>query len=55
LEAQVGIKQSLQEERRKREVDEYLAKLKDRTPVWTIFDDQPQTATARTPGDTRTR
>lgn len=55
LEAQVGIKQSLQEERRKREVDEYLAKLKDRTPVWTIFDDQPQTATARAQGDTRTR
>ncbi|MFM8495528.1 MAG: peptidylprolyl isomerase, partial [Planctomycetia bacterium] len=55
LEAQVGIKQSLQEERRKREVDDYLAKLKDRTPVWTIFDDQPHAATARTSGDTRTR
>ncbi|NCA10953.1 hypothetical protein EBR56_03955 [bacterium] len=55
LEAQVGIRQSLQEERRKREVDEYLAKLKDRTPVWTIFDGQPQAATARAPGDRRTR
>jgi hypothetical protein len=22
-------------------MDEYLAKLKERTPVWTIFDDQP--------------
>lgn len=50
LEAQVGIRRTLQEERRKREVDEYLAKLKDRTPVWTIFDDQPATATARAPG-----
>ena len=46
IEAQVGIKQTLQEERRKREVDDYLAKLKDRTPVWTIFDDQAPTATA---------
>jgi hypothetical protein len=55
IEAQVGIKQTLQEERRKREVDDYLAKLKDRTPVWTIFDDQPPTATARTQADTRTR
>ncbi|MFM8497111.1 MAG: peptidylprolyl isomerase, partial [Planctomycetia bacterium] len=55
IEAQVGIKQTLQEERRKREVDDYLAKLKDRTPVWTIFDDQPPTATARVQGETRTR
>lgn len=55
LEAQVGIRQTLQDEKRKREVDEYLAKLKDRTPVWTIFDDQPVTATARTPGESRTR
>jgi len=55
LEAQVGIRQSLQEERRKREVDEYLAKLKERTPVWTIFDGQPATATARVPGESRTR
>jgi len=56
IEAQVGIKQTLQEERRKREIDDYLAKLKDRTPVWTIFDDQPTaTATARSSGETRTR
>jgi len=55
LEAQVGIRQTLQEERRKREVDDYLAKLKERTPVWTIFDDQPVTATARVDGATRTR
>ena len=56
LEAQVGIRQTLQEERRKREVDDYLAKLKERTPVWTIFDDQPPpAATARAAGDSRVR
>jgi hypothetical protein len=41
IEAQVGIRDTLQQERRKKEMDEYLAKLKERTPVWTIFDDQP--------------
>jgi parvulin-like peptidyl-prolyl isomerase len=46
IEAQVSIRQALMDERRKREMDDYLAKLKDRTPVWTIFDGQPQTATA---------
>jgi parvulin-like peptidyl-prolyl isomerase len=55
IEAQVGIKQTLQDERRKSEIDDYLAKLKDRTPVWTIFDDQPATATARSSDETRTR
>ena len=40
LEAQVGIRETLQQERRKKEMDDYLAKLKDRTPVWTIFDDE---------------
>ncbi|NDC63553.1 MAG: hypothetical protein EBZ59_06095 [Planctomycetia bacterium] len=40
LEAQVGIRDTLQQERRKKEMDDYLAKLKERTPVWTIFDDQ---------------
>ena len=41
IEAQVGIKEALLLERRKREMDAYLAKLKDRTPVWTIFDNGP--------------
>jgi hypothetical protein len=27
-------------------MDDYLAKLKDRTPVWTIFDGEPPMATA---------
>jgi hypothetical protein len=41
IEAQVGIRNQLQEERRKRQMDEYLATVRDRTPVWTIFDDEP--------------
>ena len=58
IEAQVGIRDNLYMERRKREMDEYLAKLKERTPVWTIFDEQPgglggQMQTATRPGSTR--
>ena len=41
IEAQVGIREQLREERRKREMDEYLAAVRGRTPVWTIFDDEP--------------
>jgi hypothetical protein len=41
LEAQVSIRQALLEERRKKASDEYLTKLRERTPVWTIFDDEP--------------
>jgi hypothetical protein len=41
IEAQVGIRNQLQEERRKREMEEYLATVRGRTPVWTIFDDEP--------------
>jgi parvulin-like peptidyl-prolyl isomerase len=39
LEAQVGIKETLLAERQRKASDDYLAKLRDRTPVWTIFDD----------------
>jgi parvulin-like peptidyl-prolyl isomerase len=46
VEAQVGIRQDLTDERRKREMDDYLAKLKERTPVWTVFDGEPPMATA---------
>jgi parvulin-like peptidyl-prolyl isomerase len=46
IEAQVGIRQELTDERRKREMDDYLAKLKERTPVWTVFDGEPPMATA---------
>lgn len=54
LDAQVGIKESLLEERRKAASDEYLAKLRQRTPVWTIFDEgtqaQPQFTAGRSGG-----
>ena len=39
IEAQVAIKDQLILERRKKEMEDYLSKLRDRTPVWTIFDD----------------
>jgi len=39
LEAQVEIRRLLVEDRRRTRVDEYLAKLRARTPVWTVFDD----------------
>ncbi len=39
LDAQVDIKKSLFEAKRKVAMEEYLAKLRARTPVWTIFDD----------------
>ena len=41
IEAQVEIRGKLREERRKRQMEEYLATVRDRTPVWTIFDDEP--------------
>ncbi len=39
IEAQVDIKESLALERRKKEMEDYLAKLRERTPVWSVFDD----------------
>jgi hypothetical protein len=39
IEAQVGIRKQLLDERRKTAADDYLAKLRARTPVWTVFDD----------------
>ena len=52
VEAQVEIRNKLHDERKQRQMDEYLARLRDRTPVWTIFDGQPgqPTATAARPG-----
>jgi len=61
IEAQVGIKDQLVLERRKKELDDYLSKLRERTPVWTIFDadsgNSVQTAsgTTATGGATRPR
>lgn len=40
LDAQVEIRENLRMERHKKTVDEYLAKVRERTPVWTIFDDE---------------
>jgi hypothetical protein len=39
-EAQVEIRETLIAERRQQASDEYLAKLRQRTPVWTVFDDR---------------
>jgi hypothetical protein len=41
IEAQVGIRDQLLDERRKRQMEDYLTTVRDRTPVWTIFDDEP--------------
>ena len=49
IEAQVEIKEHLALERRKKEMEDYLAKLRDRTPVWSVFDESAagvQTASA---------
>ena len=57
LEAQVAIRQMLVEERQRKASAEYLAKLRDRTPVWSLFDaGQPgggQSLTAGRPTTTR--
>jgi hypothetical protein len=56
LDAQVGIKEALYEERQRKASDEYLAKLRSRTPVWTVFDGKPGPAlTAGRPSATTTR
>lgn len=38
VEAQVDIRETLMAERQRHAADEYLAKLRQRTPVWTVFD-----------------
>ena len=43
--AQVEIKKKLKEERSKKNTAEYLEKLRNKTQIWTIFDDQPGQAT----------
>ena len=57
IEAQVEIRGKLYEERRTREMEEYLAGVRERTPVWTIFDDDPggpSQAAAQTASQPRT-
>jgi hypothetical protein len=54
IEAQVGIRMKLVEDRKKAAMEAYLKRLKDRTPVWTIFDDDPaDTVTAGRPTQMR--
>lgn len=40
IEAQVEIKEQLSMERRKKEMEDYLAKLRERTPVWSVFEEE---------------
>jgi parvulin-like peptidyl-prolyl isomerase len=53
-EAQDGIRKKLQEQHREREVQDYLNELREKTYVWTIFDDAENAAVqARTAGESR--
>ncbi len=38
--AQVEIKKKLKDERNKKGTEEYLEKLRNKTQIWTIFDDE---------------
>jgi len=60
IEAQVGIRETLLTERRRQATDEYLSRLRERTPVWTVFDEKGGTSaepqfTAGRPGGTAAR
>ena len=48
LEAQVGIRQELVMDRRKKASDDYINKLRARTPIWTVFDDPAGSASQPT-------
>ena len=50
IDAQVGIRGKLLAEQRNNEMSSYLQRLRDRTPVWTIFDeDESKEVTASRP------
>ena len=57
LEAQVGIRETLVAERQRKATDDYLGKLRERTPVWSVFDADSggtaQSMTASRPTTTR--
>jgi parvulin-like peptidyl-prolyl isomerase len=53
-EVQAEIKKRLHDGNRDKQKSAYIAKLRERTPVWTIFD-EPPTATAQRPGAPLTR
>jgi hypothetical protein len=48
IEAQVGIREQLVMDKRRQASDDYLAKLRARTPVWTVFDDPTGSASQPT-------
>jgi hypothetical protein len=48
LEAQVGIREQLVLDKRRQASDDYLARLRARTPVWTVFDDPTGSASQPT-------
>jgi peptidyl-prolyl cis-trans isomerase SurA len=48
LDAQVGIREQLVLDKRRQASDDYLAKLRARTPVWTVFDDPTGSASQPT-------
>jgi hypothetical protein len=48
LEAQVGIREQLVMDKRRHASDDYLAKLRARTPVWTVFDNPTGSASQPT-------
>ena len=39
VDAQVAIREELRRQRQTRAQEEYLSRLRDRTPVWTMFDE----------------
>lgn len=41
IEAQADIREQLRKDRKKKEIEAYLVRLRERTPVWTIYDEQP--------------
>lgn len=41
LEAQVEIKEAIRKEKIRQQINQYVTKLRDEIPVWTIFDDDP--------------
>lgn len=54
IEAQIGIREQLLQDRKKTEMEAYLKRLKDRTPVWTVFETDPaDTVTAGRPASLR--
>jgi parvulin-like peptidyl-prolyl isomerase len=49
LEAQVEIEPKIKQQRAKEQMRAYVLRLRERIPVWTIFDDADEAANARRP------